>query len=358
MNSCLNFIIFLGECKHNDKQRAITGTFVTLEVDRAVKEGYQILKTFEIWHFEETDQYDRATKSGGMFTGYMNDALKKKQEASGFPENCETDEQKDEYINRYYENEGIKLDKSKIAQNAGQRLVAKLWANSLWGFFALNTNRSQFKIISDEASWQELLQNDRYEINNVYSNNFEHLQVSFTERDVYHSGNNKTNVIIAAFVTSLARLHLFDELQRLGDRVLYFDTDSIFYVSRPNEYEPVLGDYLGQFTNEISPQKGNHIVEFVSAGPKNYAYKLDTGYTECTVKGITFNYLTSLSINFDHIKELVSQNRNNIVEVPQQKFLRNKQNWSVKTEIVQKKYRYVYDKRIVLDDFTTLPYGY
>ena len=39
----------------------------------------------------------------------------------------------------------------------------------------------------------------------------------------------------------------------------------------PGEYEPPIGDYLGELTDELN---GNHILAFASGGPTNYAYKL------------------------------------------------------------------------------------
>jgi hypothetical protein len=53
-----------------------------------------MIKIYEIWDFEEQEQYDPATKTGGIFTSYLNAALKKKQEASGFPSECKTREEK------------------------------------------------------------------------------------------------------------------------------------------------------------------------------------------------------------------------------------------------------------------------
>ena len=53
------------------------------------------------------------------------------------------------------------------------------------------------------------------------------------------------------------------------DRCLYFDTDSIVYISRPGSSDPPVGDYLGDLTDELD---GRHIIEFISDGPKNYAY--------------------------------------------------------------------------------------
>lgn len=248
------------------------------------------------------------------------------------------------------------MDAENIVSNPGMRVVAKLLANTLWGYFALNTNRTQYRIIHDPAAYQDLLQNSRFDIISVYSGSDKHLQVTFTENEELHIGNGRTNVIIAAFVTSHARLKLFRELKKLGKRVLYFDTDSIFFVSRPGWYEPSCGSFLGQFTNEIDPKQGDWIEEFVSAGPKNYAYKTNTGYTDCTVKGLTFNYLTSLLLNYEVIKDIVISDKNRTLKVPQLKFKRN--HWHVSTVVESKQYRYVYDKRIVLSNMFTLPYGY
>ena len=139
---------------------------------------------------------------------------------------------------------------------------------------------------------------------------------------------------------------------------MYFDTDSILFVAKENEYMPTLGDYLGQFTNELSSNEGNFITEFVSGGPKNYAYKTDTGHTECTVKGYPINYLTSLVLNFDTIKHTVVEDNKNKIVVPQLKFIKDKSEWQIKTEIQNKEYRFIYDKRVLLPDFSTRPYGF
>lgn len=264
----------------------------------------------------------------------------------------------DLFIQNYYENEGIMLDKAKIEKNPGKRSVAKLKANSQWGFLAMKTNRVQNKFITNVSEWYDMLTDDQYVIHDINFTNHEVIHVKYTINDDMHQGGYNTNVAVAAFVTCQARLKLFEEIDRLQERVLYFDTDSIFYVSKLGEYEPSLGDYLGQFTNEIDSNEGNHIVEFVSAGPKNYAYKLDTGKTHCCVKGFSLNHVASLTINYESIKNMVQNNQNSKLDVEQQTFVRNKKNFKISTEIVNKKYGFVYDKRVLKKDFTTLPYGF
>jgi hypothetical protein len=61
--------------------------------------------------------------------------------------------------------------------------------------------------------------------------------------------------------------------------------------SAGSEWKPELGDYLGDFTDEVPD---NRIIEFVTGGPKNYAYKIakpdkDGNTTICKVRGITLS---------------------------------------------------------------------
>jgi hypothetical protein len=88
---------------------------------------------------------------------------------------------------------------------------------------------------------------------------------------------------------------MYSYLEQLGIRALYADTDSVVNTSRPGELKPELGDYLGDLTDEAPD---NRIIEFVTGGPKNYAYKIarpdkDGNATICKVRGITLNYKNS-----------------------------------------------------------------
>ena len=53
----------------------------------------------------------RSEKAGFICRVYVDTWLKHKTEASGWPANCVTDEQKAEYVKQYEEHEGVKLDK-------------------------------------------------------------------------------------------------------------------------------------------------------------------------------------------------------------------------------------------------------
>ena len=116
-------------CTHTDEERAILGTWCHVELMKAIEKGYEVLEMHEVWHWEET--------TDELFKEYVHTFLKLKQEASGYPKHCVTDEQKQQYIDEYYEHEGIRLDPNKIAYNSGLRWLAKLMLNSLWGMYIM-----------------------------------------------------------------------------------------------------------------------------------------------------------------------------------------------------------------------------
>ena len=139
--------------------------------------------------------------------------------------------------------------------------------------------------------------------------------------------------------------------------MLYFDTDSIIFIAKENLYEPELADYLGKFTNEI--KNDNYINEFVSAGPKNYGYLLNNGKSTCKIKGFAVNFIASQQLNFQSMSELVKNiNDEEKISVEQNKFIRDKNEWTIRTEAMKIQYRQLYDKRILLSNFETLPFGF
>lgn len=70
----------------------------------------------------------------------------------------------------------------------------------------------------------------------------------------------------------IASLQLFEILSKLKEKVLYYDTDSVIYISKIGVDESIqLDDYLGMLTNELDFSKW--ITKFCSTGPKCYAYQ-------------------------------------------------------------------------------------
>ena len=211
-------------------------------------------------------------------------------------------------------------------------------------------------LISDPADYFDLRSSDKVTVMDANFINDEIIEVHYENTDEFVETSDKTNVVIAAFTTAHAHLKLYGILEQLHRRVLYFDTDSIIYTSKEGDWEPPTGSYLGELTDELD---GNHITTFVSGGPKNYSYQLNTGKTICKVRGITLNYRTQQDVNFEVMSNMVRGVGPEIitVDIPF-KIVHNRKDKNVITKSETKDYRVVYNKRVIINNYDTLPYGF
>ena len=364
------------------------GIWCSNEIYVAMEMGYEVEEIHEIRHFEE------GTKS--LFKGYVAKFLKIKQEASGFPDwvlkpeslksdipNGYTREQilaiteedrKDLYIHLYEEGQGILLDKTKITYNPGMRAIAKLCLNSLWGKFGQRTNMGKCEIISTKDEFMEIIYNPTYENIQWLDIAQDKIQISYVLKDEYVENDFNTNMAVACFTTSRARMRLYEEaLKPLNRQVLYFDTDSVVYVVDKNNPEHIKlknGDLLGEWTDELEGDK--MIGKFVSGGPKNYSYELlDTnGKTKykTKVKGFTLNKETSGLINHNSIidvieESLMSGNTEDNKIVANWYGIKRVANNGLENVSMKKRYGLCYTKRaICLPDkdgnYDTRPFGW
>jgi len=120
-------------CLHSDNERAITGTWITDDLKMAIMKGYKIDSIYEVWHFNNVEQYDPKSKTGGVFTEYINTFLEMKQEASGWPSWCIAEIDKQTYIDDYFEKEGIRLDYEKIVKKTWTSSISKADVEQLLG---------------------------------------------------------------------------------------------------------------------------------------------------------------------------------------------------------------------------------
>ena len=108
-------------------------------------------------------------------------------------------------------------------------------------------------------------------------------------------------IFIACFTTCWARIRLYAALDMLQERVQYTDTDSVIFSSLPHENNPPLGDFLGDFKDELG--EDDFITEFASAGPKNYGYLTKKEKEECKVRGISLNSEGIKQLNYQVLRQ-------------------------------------------------------
>ena len=154
------------KCNHTEEERAIIGTWSTIEINKAIEKGYKLLKIYELEHFEET--------SKNIFKKYVNTFMKYKQEASGCKcdprycnKDCKNDNVCETKIRYLIDNAAYDLDIDKVQYNAGLRFIAKICLNSLWGHFGMRDNFTQKEYCFKTEHLTNIVFNDKYKDVNV-----------------------------------------------------------------------------------------------------------------------------------------------------------------------------------------------
>ena len=260
--------------------------------------------------------------------------------------------------------EGIELDSNKIEKNPGLRSLAKLMLNSFWGKFGQCPNQTQVTTCTKPSEFFQIITDNRQVIHRIEIVNEHMIEVFHNFQEVCDPVQTNVNIFIACFTTSYARLKLYNTLDILKERVLYMDTDSVIYTQKPTESSIPTGDYLGEFTNKLD--EGDHIIEFVAAGPKNYAYNTLKEKQCCKVRGFTLKERGQKILHFNSMKDLVLneilQPEDDQPTLPlhnPHKITRCSATKTIQSISQNKNYKLVFDKRVINHDtYQSFPYGY
>lgn len=352
------------KCTHSDADRMFHGTYIANELRLAVQKGYRILKIYEAWHYETMTCFNKNTNSGGLFSGYIDTFVKLKTTYSGFPAWCKTQKDKKLFVKKFYEKEGILLDVNAIAKNSGYRSLAKLLLNSLWGRLGMRTNKPKKSFINSADQLLKLMVNPSYEVNHFHELSDDSLLLTYTLKAECEQIQSYVNVVLAAYTSSLARIHLYKYLDMLKERCLYHDTDSIIFTCKENESRPKLGDYLGELTDELLDfGENSYISEAVFTSEKSYAFIVKTPGKEdtadCKVKGLTLSYKNSKTVNFESMKNMVLQDQSKPLELNNRVILRTGDSRVYSAE-QQYTFKVNANKRVKIgiDRTYTIPYGF
>ena len=381
-------------CRHSETERMLHGIWVSEELKQAVKYGYQIKNIYCV------HQFDRTSKE--LFSGYIQTFFKLKLAASQRPEN-ESPEELEQFISELRERDGIDILPSEFHDNPGLRSIAKLCCNSFWGRLGMRDAFTKTVFVFSMEHLYSLMEDPHTEITSIRYISNTCIAVLLQNKSIDTlSFTNNTNIYAAVFTTSYARIHLYDFMYLVKDRLLYVDTDSLMYILSPHESENLpIGRHLGELTNELS--KGEVIIRFVSGGPKVYAFITNKGRCVVKIKGFRLTQRSLAAFSFDNLEKVIlsfindnldpvinrvrnHQNsqqrhdklRNEIFEM----FHRNSSNESgavatsnaisvynvnaiLRTKSFQllrnaeqKMYTYSFNKRIVRGDYIAVPYGY
>ena len=121
----------------------------------------------------------------------------------------------------------MELDPQKMSPNAGSEVGCQADAEHFLGKFGMRDNLCQTEFVYSPKRYFDLVRSKIKVIHDVHIVTEQCVMVTFSNEDDYNEGNDTSNLAIAALTTSYARVRLLTTLRQLGDRVLYFDTDSV-----------------------------------------------------------------------------------------------------------------------------------
>lgn len=341
-------------CRCSDADRSITGVYTIMELKAAIKRGYKLTRIHEIYNYSETAQGEQ-----GIFHEYVTTFLAVKEQAGGFPSGVTSESDKDRYVEDFYAMQGIKLDKEKVERNPGLRFVAKIFLNSIWGKFCENSRKSRVIYVKTMAQYAKIINDPTITLSSFHVINNDIIILETKPSLDYPEENRFQNELIGAYTTSHARLHLLEILEKASRSLLYFDTDSLLFHEKANCITSTVqeGYLLGDLVNELP--ENVFITEFVSSGPKSYAYKCSDNTSVLKIKGITRNYTNSSHIDFDVMKKVVFDEINSVTLPKYTQICRDKYTGLVYNRMQTKTYKKVFTKRAILPgSFDTVPFGY
>ena len=132
--------------------------------------------------------------------------------------------------------------------------------SSFWGKFGKLQSKPQNHVIQTAHQLFGVLDEPAFDICTVRVCTEDVMEVVTTQAEEEYQKSSKTNVFVAVFTTAHGRLKLYEALETLRERVLYYDTDCGVLLAPWAVADPA-GSFLGEFTAELD---GDPIVEFVS----------------------------------------------------------------------------------------------
>jgi len=308
-------------------ERIVEGTFTSIEFVKALEHGYTLV---------QLHRYDQYVKKPSLWRDIILDLfLEKMINSKAAPEGEKRERLLREYTDLFGEDFGDKiqktLDEGLWGKNPAKKQTAKIMMNSAWGKHAQRPIMPEAAIFHFENDQQEII--DFFE--NCVSNNYEYHDGTYLNDNQimykYSVSGPKTKPDLhggylpaGLFVPAYGRMQLWEQLHKLGKRVLMNDTDSIVYLYDPLEYNIPQGGLLGEWEVEDVDTDHGGIREFVGMGPKTYGIRCEDGFSMVKAKGMSLNFATENLINFDVMVDVVKSLGLKSVSVPQTTF-----NWTV-----------------------------
>lgn len=310
------------------KQKAIapcgrfTGVFTINAINVALAHGYVMNEVFRV------DIYKMAPSLWEDLT--IDFTIGKMCASEGEPDQKRREELV-EFFEKHFE-AGDRIARTfgcgKWGRNELRRSVYKILNNCGWGKhcqaaikdqkilanYSLKDEEKVYAMYANVSAGLSSLKNVTPFTDNVFS---------YTFADDHCKPDLSNSYLAAgAHVPDYGRLTLWRQMNALGKRVIYNDTDSVVYHHVPGEYEVPPGVNWGEWEEEKISKAG--IRTFAAFGAKSYA-AVSGGMELLKLKGISVNRAHGKMLALDKLiqaqKQVLATGKNEVILVPQQNFV-------------------------------------
>ena len=335
----------------------IAGTFTSIEFKKALQHGYRL---------DAIHRFDRYTKAPSLWADILKELFIEKMANAESTPSLEKQQALIDGYEEFFDMGDMVKNSFPWSSNPARKQTAKIMLNSGWGKHAERVIMPEVKIINstDIDAIDDIFENcskgnsDLQDMKNIG------LRTWFKFKNTSNPNPNLHKAYLPAgvFVPAYGRMMLWDQLNKLGKRVLMHDTDSIIYIYDPLEYNIPKGDIWGQWDVEKIDYKNGGIKTFIGLGPKSYALKAANDTTLVKLKGVSLKNSTTSILNFDTLEEMItnfiSTQESSEIDIPQMTF-RYVPSQGMTTNYYLKKVKFQKDdlKGILIRD-TLYPFGF
>lgn len=279
----------LTECTHTDDERAFTGTWTIVELCYAIETlGYKVLEVIEVWEYEQNNTT--------LFKSFMIPFIVSKTccKRSGLVDADGTFTEKGRQTSEWLRQlTGHDHPPDNFVNAPSKRNVAKLIMNSFYGKWGQRSQWSETKSYKeeDEKECMKLFENTQLLIHYVevihqHAELGPVVYVDYEQRLPAVKGCAQKNDHIAAHITAYGRMMINYLVQKMGQKSIYVDTDSLFHTATDTlPYTP--GFRIGDLELELPDASC-----WTGCGRKWYSYRLPNGDHVAKQKGIALKAST------------------------------------------------------------------
>ncbi|KAL3074551.1 hypothetical protein niasHT_034888 [Heterodera trifolii] len=216
-------------CDHfEDSERGFSTTVTHIELEAALRSGYRVTHVYRAYIWPLACNW-----SDGLFHSYL---------LNGYPASCteagiseeESERRKQDHIDKAKQKDQVDLEADRIKHNPGLRYLSKLCLNSLWGRFALRNRLTKTEIVECHAELAKLLNDSKIEVSSIDQLTEKFWMVCYKAKDEHVVEHSTSNVAIALWTTSAARIHLQESLKKVygpAPGVERYDTHILYMVN-------------------------------------------------------------------------------------------------------------------------------